>query len=366
MKYVLAGTAAAAMFFGGAAGVSADYEDVGDDHWANEEIDFLTGQGIIEGHTDGTFRPNEPVTRAQTADMLVSTFGPQTDNRPDPGFGDVEEGDYAYYEILTAADEGWMSGTGSNFEPNNPLERGQMAAVIDRGFGLMPASFDGSFSDVDGNMFESSIYKIAGHGITRGYPDGTFRPGAETTRAEFSTFLARAIHPERFTGEEVENEEELIAVTDEFMAALRDGDMEEAASFVDEELLFSPYANVSDEDMSFTSEEVAGLWADDTVYDWGDFDGTGDDILKTYQEYDERFVYARDYLEEAEVNVNARLGMGNVIDNTDDVYPGSHVVEYHIPAEDEEGFEWQSLRLVVTEIDDEWYVEAVINDEWTI
>jgi hypothetical protein len=365
VKYVLIGAASFLLMSGTAAAVS--FPDVGDNHWAKDEISFLKEEGVIQGHKDGTFRPNDPVTRAQTADMLVDAFDLDTGNSPPAGYPDVKEGDYAYEEILAVTEEGWMQGYGTNFGPRDALKRGQMAAVLTRAFELEMLGPHHYFTDVsDDNYYFDYIRTIASHGIAIGYPDQTFRSGSDTTRAEFSTFLARAMNPEEFVEGyiDAETQKELINAADEFVEALAEEDMETAASKAAEELRFSPYSYLDEEDQIFTNEETAGLWEDDTVYHWGYFDGTGDDIEMTYQDYHERFVYSRDYVDADIVSINQRQGGSSTIDNSADVYPGQPVVEYHMEATDNE-LNWRSLRLVMVEENGEWVVEAVINDEWT-
>lgn len=132
---------------------------------------------------------------------------------------------------------------------------------------------------------------------------------------------------------------------------------------------FSPYSHVDkDKDLVFTAEDVKQLMTDETVYTWGVFDGSGEPIEMTFAAYYERFVYDEDYVNAEEVSVNEQLGQGNTIDNSQEVYPNAKVVEYHFSGFDPEyaGMDWRSLRVVLEHEGDEWFVVAIIHDEWTI
>ena len=78
---LLAGTSVASIIFAlgvlvvpAAAAQSPAFTDVGGDEWFAEAVIALAGQGIVHGRDDGSFSPNDPVTRAQMAVFLVRTF----------------------------------------------------------------------------------------------------------------------------------------------------------------------------------------------------------------------------------------------------------------------------------------------------
>ncbi len=171
------------------------FDDVGVDFWAQAEIEFLADQAIIGGYGDGTFQPNETVTRAQAALMLVKALGLETENRPNPQFQDIKVSHHAYKAIAAVADEGIINGNNGRFMPNQALKRGQMAAILDRAFKLTRYEQTRFFRDIDSSyIFYGSIQNLAFNRITTGYAkDQTFRPNDSTTRAQFSVFLARVL-----------------------------------------------------------------------------------------------------------------------------------------------------------------------------
>ncbi|WP_096241737.1 S-layer homology domain-containing protein [Alteribacillus bidgolensis] len=188
--------------------VSADsqqFTDVSSGFWAEKEIEYLAEEGIISGYEDGTFRPNEPVKRSQAASMIVEALDLDTTNRPAADFKDIDNSFHAYDVAATVQDEGIIGGRDGHFMPNNALTRGQMAAVLNRSFDFEQPEGTYNFADVDEeDTFYNDISTIAEVGVTTGYSeDNTFRPNNETTRAQFSVFLARVLDSEKFVEDDV-------------------------------------------------------------------------------------------------------------------------------------------------------------------
>ncbi len=170
----------------------AMFSDVSHDYWAASEIEYLAEREIVSGYEDGTYRPGMKLKRSQAASMLSRSFDFDRINRPDPGFKDVDQDFHAYSVIATVADEGLMRGDGNSFRPNGDLTRAQMAVILARAFKLEsePAN---TFNDVDSNYWAyEEIEALAAHDIGRG-SDGSFRPGEAVTRAQFATFMKRAL-----------------------------------------------------------------------------------------------------------------------------------------------------------------------------
>lgn len=156
----------------------------------------------------------------------------------------------------------------------------------------------------------------------------------------------------------------------EIILALKDEDLTTLASLVhpDQGVRFSPYTYVRDEDLVFSGERIEEILADQTVYTWGSFDGTGEPIQFTFREYYDRFVYDVDFARPDVVGFSETIGMGNTINNIAEVYPQAITVEYHFEGFDPQfvGLDWRSLRLVLEETEGAWYLVAVVHDEWTI
>ncbi|MFZ4451117.1 S-layer homology domain-containing protein [Salibacterium aidingense] len=178
----------------------AAFEDVDSSHWASEEIQYIADRNMVSGYEDGAFRPNEKVSRGQTAKMLSAALELELDGEAD--FQDVEEDSAFSPYIAAVAEEGIMTGDGERFEPNEELTRAEMAVVLSRAFDLEGDSQE-LFSDVPSDYWAAtSIQRLVDNRITSGHEDGTFGPGETATRAHFSVFLARTMN-EEFRVEEV-------------------------------------------------------------------------------------------------------------------------------------------------------------------
>lgn len=134
-------------------------------------------------------------------------------------------------------------------------------------------------------------------------------------------------------------------------------------------LRFTPYDYVDTQsNLVFTAAQVAGLAQDNTVYLWGNFDGTGDPINQTYSAYHQSFVYDEDFLNPHMIGINTKLGMGNSLNNVDTAYPNGQFIEFHFTGFDPQygGMDWGSLKLVFEDVAGSWYLVGIIHGQWTI
>ncbi len=102
---------------------------------------------------------------------------------------------------------------------------------------------------------------------------------------------------------------------------------------------------------------------------WGSYDGSGEPINLDFPAYFARFVYDRNFAQVAPGPPDVRLGKGNALDNIQLVYSPRRVMflEYHVPGTERyNGMDWRSLRLVLEQVDERWYLIALVHDEWTI
>lgn len=160
------------------------------------------------------------------------------------------------------------------------------------------------------------------------------------------------------------------AAAKEIVQLLKEKNIETLSEYIhpSKGVRFSPYGYINEEkDRIMNSKQIVGAMEDQTTYVWGHFDGSGEPINMTFEEYFNRFVYDEDYLNAEKVAVNERLGQGNSLDNSKDVYPEGTVVEFHFPGFEEkyEGMDWRSLRLVMEKVEDNWVLVGIIHDEWT-
>lgn len=131
----------------------------------------------------------------------------------------------------------------------------------------------------------------------------------------------------------------------------------------------TPYSTVDPTcDNVLTQAGVARLSTDDTVYTWGLYDGSGEPIRCTGQEYFDRYVFNVDYTEAPQVGIDTVLISGNALENVEVAYEDARFVEYHFPGIDpaREGFDWCSLKLVFEVWNNDWYLVGMIHSEWTV
>lgn len=171
---------------------AASFNDVTRNHTLITEIDYLVDREIIKGYPDGSFKPNNNVTRAQVAVLLTRALGLNTSNIKNPNYQDIPV-THIYYKEIAAAHSAGIFQSAHNFNPGATISRGTMAIVLQRAFHLKgsdPYHFEDVTKNTDGYQ---AISAVANNSITRGYRDGTFKPNVTLTRAHFSAFLARAL-----------------------------------------------------------------------------------------------------------------------------------------------------------------------------
>lgn len=163
----------------------------------------------------------------------------------------------------------------------------------------------------------------------------------------------------------------LIASAVEVITYLSENDMDALSEKVHPTngVRFSPYGYVQvSTDLVFSAQSIENLWNDPQTYNWGQFDGTGDPILFNFQDYYNRFVYSKDFLNPHMIGVDTVLSFGNTLVNFDVVYPNASFVEFHFTGFDPQfmGMDWRSLFLIFEEVNNEWFLIGIVNNEWTI
>ncbi|NDO20219.1 S-layer homology domain-containing protein [Lachnospiraceae bacterium MD329] len=149
------------------------------------------------GYDDGMFLPNDYITRAELASMIARLInGDDISNSYKASFADVDDTWYNKY-IGYLEDKDVLSGyEDGTFRPNNSVTRGEMCAIIVRAqrYGLIPV--DGMFTDVtDEDWAKTYITTLASMNIVSGYEDGTFGTYSPITRAETVAIINRVLEP---------------------------------------------------------------------------------------------------------------------------------------------------------------------------
>ncbi|MDD2442873.1 MAG: S-layer homology domain-containing protein [Desulfotomaculaceae bacterium] len=162
-------------------------------HWAENNIKKLVATGAVSGYPDATFKPENKITRAEFAAILVKAFG--LEDKDGKIFTDTA-GHWAQDYIAAAVAGGVASGYDADtFGPDNLITREQMAVLITKAAKLSPVAGEvlygdsGSISD----WAKEAAATATENGIMKGYPDNTFQPQGSATRAEAVTVIVNAI-----------------------------------------------------------------------------------------------------------------------------------------------------------------------------
>ncbi len=130
---------------------------------------------------------------------------------------------------------------------------------------------------------------------------------------------------------------------------------------------FSMYAYVRPEsDKVFSREQYAQYLNESNIrFTWGELDGTGNLLVTPLPEYLDTWVDA-DKFNESIVSMNEFKQNGNTINNLKKIYQNSDVVEFYDKGSDKYGgMDWRIMRLVFDEYQDQRYLVAIVNDQWT-
>lgn len=187
MKKKRIATTAAAITLSMAMGatVFAMPNDIGG-HWAQSTITQWTSKGYISGYPDGTFKPDNSITRAEFVVLVNKAMG--YTKKGNAYFKDLSSSHWAYNEIMKGVSAGYISGDASGtFRPDDPVSRQEAAVMISKilDLGKNPAA---AAKFVDYRFIPAwsvgYVGSVTESGIMSGYPDGDFKADRVLTRAE--------------------------------------------------------------------------------------------------------------------------------------------------------------------------------------
>ncbi len=172
--------------------VKPAFNDIAD-HWAQKAIEQIVTLGAASGYPDGTFKPDRTITRAEFAAMLVKAW--KLEPKTGQVFADTA-GHWGKEYIATATAHGIVCGYADKmFGPDDPVTREQMALMIVKATQLADASGETAFADrTDVSVWaQNGVSAAIKAGIIKGYPDNTFKPKGNATRAEAVTVILNAV-----------------------------------------------------------------------------------------------------------------------------------------------------------------------------
>jgi hypothetical protein len=171
------------------------FPDVPPSYWAYAQIQALVKAGIVNGFPDGTFRPEEPASRAQFVKMLLLAAGLKPAGAGATAFQDVPASAWYAPYVAAAVQAGIVQGlTPTTFGPDQTITREQMAVLLARALKLT-GSARLTFSDtaqIDA-WAQAGVQAAVAAGYLNGFPDGSFQPLGPATRAQAAKVLAMVL-----------------------------------------------------------------------------------------------------------------------------------------------------------------------------
>ena len=158
----------------------------GDDHFA-----------YIVGYPDGNVKPGGNITRAEVATIFFRLLTEEVrtaNSTQSNSLSDVSRGQWFNHAISTLSSMGIVKGhNDGTFAPDDPITRAEFAAIAAR-FDDKNTDTSSNFSDIASHWAKDEIGIAANKGWINGYPDGTFRPNQYITRAEAMTLVNRVLN----------------------------------------------------------------------------------------------------------------------------------------------------------------------------
>ncbi len=172
------------------------FTDLGEDHWAIDYITTLADEGVINGYPDGTFDPEGTISRAEFMKLVIAASMPEgVSIKMAPSAMDHWAGQYLFVaETYRVIDPGSL--TLENID--EPITRREMAMMIgkaDTNLRQKSLNKEGSTLFTDFDLMDAAELRYLSHavgeGYLNGYPDGSFGPDNNMTRAESATVIYR-------------------------------------------------------------------------------------------------------------------------------------------------------------------------------
>ncbi|RUT00346.1 hypothetical protein DSM106972_074740 [Dulcicalothrix desertica PCC 7102] len=180
---------------------TVNFPDVSQDYWARPFIQALAERNIIVGFPDGTYKPEQPVTRAEFAAIIQKAFNQNRVRQlPTGGFRDIRSNFWAAQAITTAFETGFLSGYPDNtFRPNQQITKVQAVVSLASGLGLTggdTAILASSYTDANA-IPTYAVSQVAGAtqaSVVVNYPDiRVFNPEVPLTRADAAAHVYQAL-----------------------------------------------------------------------------------------------------------------------------------------------------------------------------
>ena len=134
------------------------FNDVSADRWSASAIEFMARIGVINGYTDGSFKPSNNLTRAEFT-ALVSRFANLSNNGTNKIYNDIDASNWAYKYVMELSNAGYMNGyEDGSFRPESEITRAEVVTVINKIIGRNPSAeyvktLSSGFSDLSSDAW---------------------------------------------------------------------------------------------------------------------------------------------------------------------------------------------------------------------
>ena len=165
------------------------FEDISKEHWAYNAVKYLYDRKIVNGRSEKSFSPKDPVTRAEFVKMAVCALGFDTDGAVS-SFADVDGSEWFAPFVNAAYVKGMITGDESNcFNPSMPVTRQDMAVILSRALALGGGRADFSDAGEIAPYALGAVGAMKENGLINGYDGGLFKPCASADRAETAQII---------------------------------------------------------------------------------------------------------------------------------------------------------------------------------
>lgn len=176
---------------------ASSYSDT-QEHWAKDYIEAVSKDGIFLGYEDGTFGPDFGVTREEMAVLLVRILDLENEVASgNEKYTDHDLiADYAKNSVYVLSDRDIYLGYGDgSFQPQNILTREEIMSLFARIFGKTEINEIKFRDNADiSDWAYGSVQQMVAYGVVKGYPDNTIRPLNDVTRAEAAVMIYNLLY----------------------------------------------------------------------------------------------------------------------------------------------------------------------------
>jgi hypothetical protein len=178
------------------------FNDVDGSHWAYHDIKELAFAGLANGYEDGSYKPDRNITIREFMTLLnrfTSKANVEVESFNNEAHIPLSENDWAYLDVFSVyrrIKEDDLNKFSLN-NINRKITRGEVAFLIDTSLKIESENKDFFLKDINSSIYAKHIYNLSNAEIINGYPDKTFKPLNNITRAEVSSMFNKLLKENR-------------------------------------------------------------------------------------------------------------------------------------------------------------------------